>query len=475
MGRFDVSSEEITGGSISRALVVLAVPLFVQNMVRVAQQVIDIFWVGRYSSAAVGAIGLATPILFFFLSSAVTGVFVGTQVLVSQRVGADDTSGARSAAFTGLLMATVLGLGVGGFVFLNVGPLLDLVTGVRPRTAGGNVARLAGMYLEVIALGLVFAGLSDVIEAVFLGWGDSRAALYMNVGAVVVNVGLDPILIFGVGPIPAMGIRGAALATVAGYGGGFLMGLLFVVSERSGGVLSWDAATVKVDEIRELLDIGLPRAVQGAGSSSARVAMVVIVFAAAGAPGLTAYTVVSRVESLASRIVMSLSHAAQSVVGQNLGAGNPSRAANTTWIGAGIAIGLLTIAGIGQWLVPEFISRFLVPKIGGESIALAVAGLKIFAVGYPARGAFSMIMSGFNGARRTKTTMIASLSQKWLLQLPTAAVGGIALAFGAIGVFWSRPLSLTIAAFALTIYHLYEADNGMYVRAAEGVDESPAD
>lgn len=475
MGRFDVSPEKITDGPIARTLVILAVPLFVQNIVRVAQQVIDVFWLGRYSGAAVAAVGLATPILFFFLSSAITGVFVGTQVLVSQRVGADNTRGARSAAFTGLLAAAVLGAGVGGLVFLNVGLLLDLVTAVRPRGGGRTVARLAGMYLEVIALGLVLAGLSDVIEAVFLGWGDSRAALYINVVAVTVNVGLDPILIFGAGPIPALGIRGAAFATVAGYGGGFIVGSLFVLAERSGGVLSWDAATVEADEIRELVDIGLPRAVQGLGSSSARVAMVVVVFSAAGAPGLTAYTVVSRVESLASRTVLSLGHAAQSVVGQNLGADNPSKAARTTRVGAGIAVALLTVAGIGQWFVPGHVSRFLVPTIGGESFALAVVGLKIFAVGYPVRGAFSMIMSGFNGARRTKTTMVASLSQKWLLQVPTAVVAGVALGFGAVGVFWSRPVSLTIAAVGLAAYYVHEADNGMYVRAVERIDDSPAD
>lgn len=354
MGRFDLSPTEITEGSISRALLVLAAPLFVQNMVRVAQQVIDLFWVGRYSKDAVAAIGLASPVVWFLMASTISATFVGTQVLVSQRVGAENYSGARSAAFTGILSTIVMGVGIGVLMFLNVETLLELVTSTRPNASGSaELTRLATRYLEVIALGIVFAGLSDVIEAAFLGWGESRAALYMNVVSVVVNVGLDPLFIFGAGPIPGMGIRGAALATVAGYSAGFLLGVAFVARGRAGGIFSWATARLDADEFRELLDIGLPKAVQGAAGSSGGIVMVLIVFAVAGAPGLAAYTVGSRVGSLSFRSVSSLSQAAQSIVGQNLGAGNLDRATQTTWTGVKLGTALLTVVGAVQWLFPD--------------------------------------------------------------------------------------------------------------------------
>lgn len=475
MSRFDLSPEEITSGSISRVLLVLSAPLLVQNLVRVAQQVVDLFWVGRYSADAVAAIGLASPVVWFLLSSTITGSFVGTQVLVSQRVGADDVRGARKAAFTGLLLTLVLGLGVGVLMFLNVRTLIELVTSTRPTGGSGDLVALATRYLEVISLGLVFAGLSDAIEAAFVGWGESRAAMYMNVTSVVANLSLDPFLIFGVGPFPSLGIRGAALATVAGYVAGFLLGVAFVARGRAGGVLSWAAATVDLDEFRELLDVGLPRAVQGATSSSGALVMVVIVFAAAGSAGLAAYTVGSRVGSLAFRTLMSLSNAAQSIVGQNLGAGKLDRATATTWTGVKIGAGILTVFGVAQWLVPELIVRVFVPDMTGRSFALAVAYLQIVAVGYPAKGVSSLVKAGFNGARRTKTTMVASLAQTWLLQLPIAAGAGIALGFGAIGVFWARPISIVATAVALAGYYVHTTNNGMYDRAAERVGSTSDD
>lgn len=476
MGRFDLSPTEITEGSIPRALVVLAAPLFVQNMVRVAQQVIDLFWVGRYSSDAVAAIGLASPVVWFLLASTISATFVGTQVLVSQRVGAENHSGARSAAFTGILLTIVLAVGVGVLMFLNVETLLELVTSTRPDATGSaELTRLATRYLEVIALGIVFAGLSDVIEAAFLGWGESRAALYMNVFAVVVNVSLDPLFIFGAGPIPGMGIRGAALATVAGYAAGFLLGLAFVARGRAGGIFSWATARIDIDEFRELLDIGLPKAVQGAAGSSGGIVMVLIVFAVAGAPGLAAYTVGSRVGSLSFRSISALSNAAQSIVGQNLGAGNLDRATRTTWTGVKIGTALLATVGAVQWLLPGFITHLFVPEMEGRSFVLAVAYLQIVAVGYPAKGVLSLVKAGFNGARRTKATMVASLAQTWLLQLPIAAVAGIALSLGVEAVFWARPLATTVMAACLGSYYVYTTNDGMYARAAERVETTPSD
>ncbi len=475
MGWFDLTPEEITEGPIPRALIVLTAPMLVQNMVHVAQQVIDLYWVGRYSSQAVAAIGLASPVVWFLLSSTITGAFVGTQVLVSQRVGADDTRAARSAAFTGLLLTSTLGIGIGLVLYFNIGWLLSLVTSLRPETVDSGVPRLATEYIEVIALGIVFAGLSDVIEAAFLGWGDSRAALYMNVTGVLVNIGLDPILIFGAGPIPGFGIQGAALATVVGYAAGFLVGAVLVARGRAGGIYSWATARINPGDVREFIDIGLPKAVQGGAATSGKLVMVTVVFAAAGAPGLAAYTVGSRVGSIALRVAMSLNHAAQSIVGQNLGAGYPQRAADTTWIGAGAAAGTLGVIGIGQWVAPASITLFIAPELDGRSFVLAIACLRIFAIGYPVNGALSLIKAGLDGARRTKTTMVASLAKTWFLQIPMAIFGGVVLGFGAFGVFWARTISIFVVAISLGGYYLYMINDGLYERAAQTTDTPSSD
>lgn len=473
MVRFDLSPEEITEGSIARVLLVLAAPLFVQNMVRVVQQVVDLFWVGHYSSTAVAAIGLATPVVTFLLTSSISAAFIGTQVLVSQRVGNDDTAGARRAAFTGLVLAGVFGIGVGAIMFFTVSPLLELVASTRPESTTTDAISLATRYLQVIALGIVFAGLSDVVEATFLGWGDSRATFYINVVTVVGNIGLDPVFIFGLGPIPEMGISGAAIATVAGYVAGFLLGGVFVVRERAGGIYSWATVQIDLGEIRELLEIGLPQAIQGGARSIGGLVMVTVVFSAAGPAGLAAYTVASRVGSLALRTSISLNRAVQTIVGQNLGAGNLARATNTVWTGVGIGVGILTTFGIGQWLAPGFITHVFVPEMDGQAFELAVAGLQIFAIGYPADAILRLVKAGFNGARLTKTTMVVSLIQTWLLQIPVAVVGGITLGFGAVGVFWAETLSIVAVAVGISGYYLYKINDGLYARAADRLEETP--
>lgn len=472
MSRFDLDSEDITEGSLWTAVATMSAPLVVQNLVYVAQQIIDIAWIGRFDEVAVGAVGLASPVIWFLLSSTIAAAFVGTQVLVSQRVGADDEAGARRAAFAGLVVTVVLGLVVGGVMYLNAGQLVDLVVGIQPGATGSAIDRYATVYLEIIALGIVFAGMSDVVEAAFLGWGDSRATLYINLATVGTNLVLDPLLIFGYGPIPGLGMEGAALATVAGYAGGFLLGTTLVVV-RSNDVFTRETMRLRIGEVRELLEIGVPKAVQGASGTSGQLVVVVVVFAAAGTPGLTAYTVGSRVSSVAFRVSTSVSQAVQSVVGQNVGAEYPERARGATRVGAVLAGGgLAVVAGI-VLLVPESIALLLAPTLDGETLTLTVTALVVLALGFPANGLKSAVVAGFDGARRTRTTMVASVAQTWGLQIPGAVVGGVVLGYGAVAVFWAGTLSITVTALLLGGYYLSCANDGMLERAT--ADVQPAD
>jgi putative MATE family efflux protein len=471
MSRFDLDSEDITEGSLWTAVATMSAPLVVQNLVYVAQQLIDIAWIGRFDETAVGAVGLVSPVVWFLLSSTIAAAFVGTQVLVSQRVGADDEDGARRAAFAGFAVTVVLGVVVGGVMFLNAGRLVDLVVGIQPGATGSALDGYATVYLEIIALGIVVAGMSDVVEAAFLGWGDSRATLYINLATVVTNLVLDPILIFGYGPVPRLGMEGAGLATVAGYAGGFALGTALVVV-RSNDVFTRETMRLRLGEVRELLEIGVPKAVQGASGTSGQLVVVVVVFAAAGTPGLTAYTVGSRVTSVAGRVAMSVSQAVQSVVGQNVGAGSPERARRATRVGAALAGGSLTaVAGI-VLVAPESIALLLAPTLTGETLALSTTALLVFALGFPANGLRSAVVAGFDGARRTRTTMVASVAQTWGFQIPAAVVGGIVLGYGALAVFWAGTLSVYVTALLLAGYYVSRANDGMLRRATTDVQSA---
>jgi putative MATE family efflux protein len=470
MRGFDLSQKDITEGSILRTLVLLATPLIAQNLVLIVQQVIDLFWVGRYSSTAVASIGLAAPVFGLLLVGTTTAPFVGTQILVSQRVGAENIRGAQTAVFNGLLIAVASALVIGGTVFFNADSLLGLVVAVEPTDSGSSVSALAIQYIEVLSIGIIFAAVSDVIEAAFVGWGDSRAVLYVNITSVVVNIGLDPIFIFGYGPVPELGIQGAALATIAGYAAGLFLGIVFVATGRVKRIFSW-SAEICFAEIRELLSIGLPQAVQGITRNVGQIIIVAMIFAIAGPPGLAAYTVGSRVSTIAFQIVGGLEQAGQSIVAQNIGAGNPYRARIVVWIGIGIGAAILSGIGIFQWLAAGFITNIFAPEITEQSFSFAVSYLQILALSYPAIGVIPPLKAGFNGVRRTRVSMIATIAQTWLFQLPLAFLGGFGLSLGILSVFWAETVAVITATLCLGLYYR-RTNESMYRRAISEVSYS---
>ena len=470
----------IVEGSIPRTLVGLALPLVAQNVVRVAQQVVDTFWLGRLGETAVAAVGLTIPVLGVCFALLVTP-FVGTQILVSQRVGADDDAGAHRMVVHGFVLALLVGALVGGAVFLGAAPVVRLVG------AGPDVAPLAALYLAVVGLGLPLAGASDAIEAGFVGRGDSRASLWINVATVAVNVVLDPILIFGVGPIRGMGVRGAALATVGGYAAGLSLALALALGPRMH--LARRHLSLTAADFRDLLSVGAPITGRQVVSQSVRVLLVGVVALAGGAPGLAAYTIGARVASVAVLPSRGLGQAAQSMVGQNVGADRPDRARRTTRVGVVVAAGSLACLGAAQWLVPAPVARLFVPSLAGDGLSLTVQYLTILAYGYPAIGAVDALLAGFNGASRTRTSFVADLLKYWAVRLPVAALAlpatasasllGVTVApgldLGMPAVFWAVTGSNVVAAVGVGAYYASAVRGGLFVDAAADVETAADD
>lgn len=485
---FNMDPGDLTEGPLLRGLVVLSLPLLAQNVVQVIQQIVDLFWVGRLSSAAVSAVGLTTPLIAMIWAVVLTMPFVGTQVLVSQRVGGEDSAGARRWLFTGLVVSVGIGIVVGVIAFVSARPFIELLLSVRPGPVPLRVVDLAVAYFGIIAIGVWMAGIADTTEAAFIGWGDSRAALYMNLIALGMNLLLDPIFIFGFHDNPlfgafgltgvqsvlfsvthfgGLGIRGAALATLTGYGVGATVGLLLIARGRNGGMLSWAAVQFDSGAVRELVDVGIPAGGQYVLKQAVEIVLLLVVFRAAGGVGLAAYVVGFRVATIAVVPSTSLQQAAQSIVGQNLGAGEADRARRTTWLGVAVAGGVLALIGLVQWTIPRTLVQLFVPTLVPAAADLAVEYLLILAYGYPAIGAVYLLQAGFNGARRTRTSFVASLLQYWGIRLPIAAVGGIVLSAGASAVFWAVTVSNLVVAVGLAAYYHYSTAEGMLDRAAK--------
>lgn len=459
MPRFGLSSEDVTNGSLRRALAVLATPILVQQSILVGQQLVDVFWLGRLGPDPVAAVGLVAPIIGLLTIGSYIA-YTGGQVLVSQRVGAGEATAAHRAGVHAVAIVGVLNL------LFATGVAIGAPTVVGLFDTGERVAGFAATYLAILGFAHVFGGMSDAIEAAFVGWGDSRTPLVVNLVAVGTNIVLDPFLIFGWGPFPTMGIAGAALATLAGYALGLLVAIGATSLDRTPFSVGRDALVFRLETARELLRVGVPRAGQEVGRQVARLAIVAVVAGVAGGAGLTAYTVGARVASVAFVPAMALGSAATSLVGQNLGANQPRRAHRAAWLGVATGTTLIGAVGLLQFFFPVSVTTLFVPGLGGRALVLTVGYLQILALGYWALGAIWTVQAGFDGASRTEIPMVATLAQYWGVRVPAAVVGAYVLGVGVWGAFWGVTLSNVVAALGLGGYFSYAIRRGMFERAA---------
>jgi putative MATE family efflux protein len=457
---FDVGREEITGGSIPRTLLLLAAPLVAQNFALVAQEVVDLFWVGRLNADAVAAVGL-DAVLVGVLVVPVMAFSTGTQVVTSQRVGSDDLAVARRLPFNATVASVALAAVLGAAVYALADPIVTVFVS-DPTVVGYAVDYLRGWVFALVAIAA-----SDTLEGGFNGWGDTRAALYINLTSIGINVVLDPFLILGWGPFPRWEVFGAAVATAVGNVGSVVLALALVYRGRQGFELSLADYAPSVEDVRDVVEVGAPVAGQQSGRHVARLLIIGIVSAAGGAAGLAAYHIGSRVATVAFVPASGLGRAATSVVGQNLGAEEPARARRTTWVAVAVGAGGLSAFAVVQYLFPAAIAQVFVPELSGQTLAFSVLYLQILTLGYPALGAIYTVQAGFNGASRTKVSMYSTLLQFWAVRLPVAAGGAYLLDLGVAAVFWAVTVSNVAAALWLAGYYHYSAERGMLDRAAE--------
>ena len=465
---FDVSPDEITEGKLSRALLALAAPLVAQQIVVALGAVVDIFWLGRLSEASVAAVGLVAPV-YALIALPVGMVYAGAQVLTSQSVGAEEHERASKIPVNGVLLGATFALVLVAFTQFVAADIVSLL-GAEPA-----VLPLAVTYLTTYMFAYVPMAVSDGLEAGFVGWGDSRTSLVLNVTNILVNVILDPFLIFGWGPFPEWGVFGAAMASIVAVTVSATLAVAIAASGRRNFAVARDALDVEMDVVRDIVEVGGPIGLQRAGRQAARLGMVAVISIAGSTAALAAYNVGAQLATLAFVPALGLGSASTTVVGQNLGAERPDRARRATWLSVAIAtVGLLVLGAI-QWVFPTVIATTFAPALDGDALALTIDYLQILALGYWALGAIYTLESGFNGASKTDVSMYATLIQYWGVRLPIAALGVFVLDYGVLAAFWGVTISNIAAALGLAVYFWYSTDDGMLERAASSVSTDAAD
>ncbi len=407
---------DMTTGAITPRLFRLAWPLVLGNLLQTAYNIADIFWVGRVSPEAVAAVSLMFPFSWLFVSTAI-GLTAATIALVSQHIGAgeDRRADAVVAQTTLLAIGVSVVLAVAGFLARR--PLLRLI-GAR-----GEVFVESLAYIEVIFLTLPLTFLFFVFRAALQGAGDTKTAMWLVAVSAGINIVIDPVFVLGWGPVPALGTRGAAVATFISRAFATGAGVYVLLQGDWGIQLHPRDLRPDPNLLRKLVDIGYPATLDGWARSFAAVAMAALV-ARFGAAATAAYGVGVRLMSVSWTVSGAVGQATATGVGQNLGARTPERAVSVTRTATGGTMAVLFGLGGLVWLFPAVAIRVFVADTA--VVAEGVRFLRIIALSWAFFGGLMVIQGAFRGAGDTRVAMALSLLSRWLLRIPTALV----LAFG---------------------------------------------
>jgi len=419
------SSQDFTEGALGRAIVLLAVPMVLEMCMESLFGVVDVFWVSRLGADAVATVGLTETALVLVFVIAL-GLSMGATALVARRIGEKDEQSAGLVA----VQAIIIGLVVSGttaiFGYFFAPNLLHIMGG------SDSVVKLGSGYTRMILSGSATIFLLFLINAVFRGAGDAAIAMRVLWIANLVNICLNPCLIFGLGPFPRLGVTGSAVGTTIGRGIGVLLQLWVLTSGR--GRLSLHVSQLRVDLLVmwRLIRLSLNAMFQYMVQMASWIAMVRII-ASFGSAATAAYTVAFKVIVFAILPSWGMSNAAATLVGQNLGAGKPSRAEGSVWR-TGL-YNMVFLGSIGLLFIifaPQIIGLFTSDPVVAP---LAVSALRLFSCGNISYSYGMVITAAFNGAGDTATPTTLNLICFWLCQIPLAWALAFHSGIGLNGVY----------------------------------------
>jgi putative MATE family efflux protein len=428
---------------LRRAIFLLAVPMILELVMESTFAIADIWFVSRLGASAVATVGLTETYLFLLYSIAM-GLAMGVTAIIARRIGEKRADAASATAVQAIAIGLIASVpfAVAGIFFAQ--DLLALMG------ADAWAIEHGYRYTQWMLGGNAVVMLLFVINAIYRGAGDAAIAMRVLWFANALNIVLDPILIFGWGPVPAMGIEGAAIATTIGRGAGVLMQL--VILFRGGRhirvrlpQLRFDAdATLNI--VRTSLG-GVGQMIVGMTSWI----FLVRILAAIGSEAVAGATIALRMLMFTMMPAWGMSNAAATLVGQNLGAGRPDRAESAVWTIGGYTMVYMVAVSIAFFTMNEtllgiFTDDAAVRAIGAE-------WLRILSYSFFVYGWWMVAVQAFNGAGDTMTPTKINLVFFWLIQIPLSWWLAVPLGWQHSGVFWGVFVSETsVGLFTLWLF-----------------------
>ena len=441
---FSGKAYDYTQGSLRKAIFLLAIPMVFEMLMESVFALVDIYFVSQISTHAIATIGLTESVVTLIYAVAV-GISMSATAVVARRIGENDSEGAKRTVaqviYIGIVVSTL-------FSLIGIYYARDILSLMK---ASPELIEEGYQYTQILIGGNITIVLLFLINAVFRGAGNASYAMWVLVVSNGLNIILDPLFIFGLGPFPALGVKGAAVATTIGRGTAVLLQLLLLWLGKSRIQLAFRYLKLQWKIMANLLRISWGGIGQFLIGTSSWVFLMRIM-SEFGSDVLAGYTIAIRIMMFSLMPAWGLSNAAATLVGQNLGAKQPERASKAVWKTSkynALFMGLLSVVFLiwPQEIVAVFSTEAAV-------ITTATLSLQIFALGYVFY-AFGMVMiQAFNGAGDTQTPTKINFFCFWLFQIPLAYLTAIYWDWGPLGVL----VAIVISEIALTLlsgYYFY--------------------
>lgn len=444
------SHQDFTSGSLNRSILLLAIPMVLEMVLESLFAVVDVFWVGRLGADAVATVGITETLLSLVFAIGI-GLAMSTTAMVARRIGEKDKEDAAISAVQAIVLGIVISLGLGIPAGLAAPKLLGLM-GASPAivAVGSGYAR--------VALGGCGAILMLFLNnAIFRGAGDASMAMRLLWVSNIINLVLDPCLIFGWGPFPRMGVTGAAMATCIGRSIGVLCQFWLLLRGTERIHILGRHLRLNFGVLWRLMRISFAGILQFAISNASWIGLVRIV-SLFGGEAVAGYTVAIRIVIFFILPSWGLSNAAATLVGQNLGAKRPDRAEQAVW-----RTGLYNVIFLGSIGVIFIIFATPIVKLFVQDpavVPIAAMALRTFSCGNIGFAYVMVMLQAFNGAGDTMTPTIVNLFGFWVLLLPLAYWLAVPMHMGAEGGF----IAFVVAQFAIAIASVVLFKRGKWKR-----------
>lgn len=435
----------LTEGSIPKALIRVAVPIVISSILQTMYQIIDTFWVGRLSADAVAAVSLTFPINFLLIALG-GGLPIAGTVLIAQYKGRGDEKAMNHVAAQTFLMVFFISI-----LLSTVGYLFSESI-MRLMGAPAEILIDATAFLRVTFLGFIFVFGYFVFESLMRGLGSVRGPMYIVLATVILNAILDPLFIFGWGPIPAWGVAGAALATLCTQASAIAIGISILFRGKHGLHLRWEDLVPDWAFMKRAFFIGFPSSIEQSARALGFTIMTALV-ATFGTVTLAAYGIGIRALTFIIIPAMGLSIATSILVGQNIGAGKMDRAIATNRIGSVLSIIILTVAGALLFIVARPLSSLFMPG-GGDAIDQSAQFIRILAPTFGLIG-WQMVLTGtMRGAGDTKSSMILTVISQYVIQFPLAYILAVVVQMRSVGIWWSFAGTNVLSAVVVALWFM---------------------